>query len=715
MAAASSGLALRGRVGQGHGADFPALSNVRFVDFEEELLVTDSNTIGACASDESRTLGGVGDPQARYPSMRALLRDLHRRRGRGRRWVSIGAVGGLVALGAWGWSDTLLGTEAPTSPCVGLHDALADVYDREAVQATLQAGWNSTGDPDRLLTRLDAFAQTWTARATAFCREVEQRGEVDPSADPLEVPAMRCFRDARAQLDAVVNVIGPSRDDVRAFAAADALPALDRCRYGAHETTLELPDDRSAAQTLARARLLASMHEHAEAVALLDDVEAHLDARTTPGLAAATTMLRAKMADERGDQTEALMLGRHALSLAERSGSPTLRADAWKALADAAFRSDALDDALFHTERLESIAASLGDPAWLRTDIARVRGTVAHLRGDHADAKALLDDAIAAAEEVYGADDRRTSGLRDTQSVVLRSMGRPAEALAVGRRALEGYEQHYGPQHPRTAKARVRLANSLAALGDSNEALEAYARAYAVLSVHPVASPDDAAAAGFSYAQALNNAQRLTEASEVALRSRSRAVASLGKDSPYVLAFDMVLAANALDAKDYPAAIAAYESLVERQRDDGGVNAHVTCINLATALHRSGLATRAGAQIEACDAMVGTFALPTPLHTASSQLTLAEIEEVRGGTRSARERYTEAARIFDEHAPSTPDRGRAHLGVARLGVTAEERRDSELHVEIARGLAKTHPDAKALHDELARWEKTSASAATKPR
>lgn len=608
------------------------------------------------------------DPTLRHASMPALIRDLERRRDRRGRWISVGAVGSLIALGAWGWSDSLFATDPPPSPCASLDDAIAEVYDREALRAELAPRWGAPAIHQKLLARLDRFADDWTMGARAVCRTAVDEGRVNDSTPPLDAPdgALRCFRDARAQLKAIVGAVAPSDDDMRAFVAVDALPALDRCRHANPGATIETADGKTAALLLSRVGTLTMLNEHDEASRLLTEVEAMVDADTSPGLAANIGTFRAKIFDKQGDQSQALVEAARALRLAERSGSATLRADAWKTLADASFRDRQLDQAIFYVDRIDSIASSMGQPAWLRAPVARIRAAVAHLRGEHEQAREQAELAIAASSEAYGPDDRRTSTQRELLIVVLGALGRPDEALATGREVLAAFERHYGDGHPRTAKTKTRLGTLMLELGDLEGALEAFAQSYEELSVHPSIDPSDVVTAGFSYAQALNNAARFDESNAVARRTYARAVKDLGEAHPSLSALDMVLAANALDSKDYEAAIDAYRALIERKGGKGNVNTHVACINLADALRHAKRVEEAREQIQVCDAMVGTFAIPTPLHTANSQFALAEISEALGDLDDAHARFTEAAEVYKEHAPQHPDAAKAQAASARL-------------------------------------------------
>jgi tetratricopeptide (TPR) repeat protein len=169
------------------------------------------------------------------------------------------------------------------------------------------------------------------------------------------------------------------------------------------------------------------------------------------------------------------------LSAADRGGSVA----EWMAIADRlgahlrhmALYAEAralLERAVARAERIDP-----PDPARLADTLASL-GSVLKDMGQAAEARPLLQRALALDEGAHGAD--HASVARDLLALagVLRDLGQTAEARSLLTRALEIDERESGPEHPSTAKTLSMLATVLKDLGQPHEARAHLERALAI-------------------------------------------------------------------------------------------------------------------------------------------------------------------------------------------------------------------------------------------
>jgi hypothetical protein len=85
--------------------------------------------------------------------------------------------------------------------------------------------------------------------------------------------------------------------------------------------------------------------------------------------------------------------------------------------------------------------------------ISRLSLGIAYGRASRAaDAVAVLKQASARCERVFGPDNRLTLGARGTLAAAYAAAGRPRKAAALHRKVLAGFERTLGPDHPTTRK-----------------------------------------------------------------------------------------------------------------------------------------------------------------------------------------------------------------------------------------------------------------------
>lgn len=219
------------------------------------------------------------DPDARYPSMEALLHDLERDpRAARRRWIATAIAMTIVAGGTIGWTARPVATPV----CHGADRKLAGLWD-PARKLQVRAAFAATGAPyaddawRAVAQRLDRYAASWVAASTEACEDTRVRGTQSEALLDLRI---ECLRHRLADLQAQVEVFSAANTDVvsRAVHAAAGLPDLASCSDGPSlRATVPPPADLVVQVKLdelrariGRARALGSAGKIREGLALLD-------------------------------------------------------------------------------------------------------------------------------------------------------------------------------------------------------------------------------------------------------------------------------------------------------------------------------------------------------------------------------------------------------------------------------------------------------------
>ena len=174
-------------------------------------------------------------PQARWPSMDALIAALEHDPARARRRLVWGAVA-LAGLAGLGLGVARL-ARRPVALCQAGGSRVAAAWEdsaggprhqlvRDALLATGLAYASQTWD--RVSTLLDSYTERWLAMYRDSCEATHIRGE--QSAEVLDLRTS-CLDERLTRLRALVDVLGAAdRDTVaNAIDAVNGLPALDRC------------------------------------------------------------------------------------------------------------------------------------------------------------------------------------------------------------------------------------------------------------------------------------------------------------------------------------------------------------------------------------------------------------------------------------------------------------------------------------------------------
>jgi len=423
------------------------------------------------------------DPQARHPSMRALLRDLARDPALVRRRVVIALTGAALTIGG---GLAIAELRAPER-CVAADDEAAALWGgsrREAVLAGIQRAGVATADETWALLRprLDTYAAGLVAGGRAAC-ETHRRGL---HSDQLYDRRVACLDRQRASFTRLTDLLGAGDHDaaLHAMTAVTSLPSPSTCGdLEALSVELPPPDDPQVAERvaalrreLARAHTEESAGKYAEAEARAVAVQREAEAMGYPPLQAEAALRRGSTALQRGSP-EALAW----LDMALWTG---LRVDHRSVAAEAAatriFARLELGDRTADVSEALALARPLvdrtGASEWRIRWLFANNAAIAHeRRGQLTPALQAYREALALVPD-DGASFERAATLQNMAPLQVR-LGAGAAARHAARAAVADLRALFGPTHPQTASAEAVSATVLRALGHLAEAAELLAGA----------------------------------------------------------------------------------------------------------------------------------------------------------------------------------------------------------------------------------------------
>ncbi len=544
-------------------------------------------------------------PEARYPSMDALLTDLRHTLGPPRiRWLMAGGViVGLGALTAARWSNS--------AQCADAGAALHEVWNPQRAQR-LAGTHAATGIPwTRVGPWIDDYARRWGEARSGLC---ETRAEA--SAEFTD-RARACLDAGRRDLDAVLETLesgtsdalhrAPRRlsslvqpadcrdpefvlatvappSDVSVRARVEALrieigrlrevrrggvaagPGLLRLREVATEAAaLDYPP-LTAEVVLAQGLLHMANDEPQDAETKLQDAYFSARAARHHRVSAFAALKLARLVGFAMSRVDAgLLWGRHAVTEAEQDGVPE------SLLASAEHNLGIMEDTAGHWDQ----ARALYDRALARLDPdddahavrrAEILISIAALQGGRGEVDQAIETAeraLSLLEWVHGPDHESMVPAIGNIGYALSGAGRYQEAYRWHRRAFDLTEAQHGPDSHRLAVPLLNAAVAAHGSGDYPLARRHYQQTERL--VVAAFGPDHADIALVSGNLALI-AEAEGDHAEAALRRR-RALEilnkTLGEDAPATLRARNALASSQLLAGKLDEACATYDAVAE--------------------------------------------------------------------------------------------------------------------------------------------------------
>ncbi|MDY7230395.1 serine/threonine-protein kinase [Hyalangium rubrum] len=437
--------------------------------------------------------GLAAAPEARFPSMVALLAALERTQtSQRRRRFQVGASLGVVALIAAGLG-LVSWRYRSQNVCAGARERLEGTWD-EARKSEVRAAFHATGSRHaeaawsgaELL--MDRYANNWVQMRTDACEATHVRGE--QSGELLDL-RMECLGRRRAALSGLARVLSAADTGVveRAVSAAGQLPPIEECASKEALTApLRPPPDEATRTRLravraqlveAKALLAAGRHEPSRALAQ-EAIEtskalAYKPVEAEAFLALAHTYVRS----EEGALAEKALHG--ALMAAEASAHRTVAAQTSLLLAHVhgqMLRRN--EQGRLWADLGGAMLERLGQVPALSAERLFIMGNLLLDEGRASEAAPFFEEALVLQERAHGSEHPQVARTLSRLASTMATLDRSAEALTYAQRALAINERLLGPEHPDCSASLHSIAFVLAISGRPDEALPHMKRALAI-------------------------------------------------------------------------------------------------------------------------------------------------------------------------------------------------------------------------------------------
>jgi len=424
------------------------------------------------------------EPEARFPSIRALLDELAagRRAGRPRWAVAAAAAAAALAIGA-----TLAHRAATTRSAMAACEAaesLAGIWDAER-QREIEGALRATGMPfaaatwQRVYEALAAWADAYQVERHATCA-ASWIADSQPATQLLA--RLDCLSERRRELRAVTQQLARSDATTASFAvSATRLPLPATCATA----TLDAPpvDPVRAAQRAAsrdsdaRIRALVRTGHAREAQqvarAALKDAEQLAD----EALRADALWQLGWTELEAGELDAAEPHLLEAIAVAERAGDARTRAEAWIRMLRLEHLRGRYDRLAVYRAQAEAAVEAAGGAPEQRSMMLQYVGTMYAARGELAAAVEVLHRALVV-DPGMPAWERGT--VIESEAVAQLIAGHTREAITLLGRSGALIEQGLGPSHPRVGFSHENLAVAWFDLLDPERAHDEITKALAV-------------------------------------------------------------------------------------------------------------------------------------------------------------------------------------------------------------------------------------------
>lgn len=432
------------------------------------------------------------DPNARFDSMRALLRALEHGGTRARRRRIAASVVALVVLAAMGVGVTRVQRLRQLASCEREGANIADIWNEEA-RATTRAGLLATETPlaettvAKVLPLLDRKAEELGRAGYQLC----VAGEVDATWSSDALARGRWCLDERAlQLHAVIDEFSRAEPltVTRAVGSVIWLAPSETCLES--ERLMRLPEPprepgqeiEDVRSQLARVRALNGAGKHEDAMVVVEAALARSRALGWPPLVAAVDLAVGSTLERRGKPDEAERAYERAYFEAADAGALEVLAESSVSLVYlVGARLRRHDDAKRWAQHARLALRALGDESGLREgDLLTSIGITEERAGEYEAAERHQRDALSLRETELGPDHLSVAWSLNNLAVVLLALGRYEEAEAAILRSVAIKQETLGDEHPDVAAGLGNLGDVLLATGRLEEAKQAMERVVAM-------------------------------------------------------------------------------------------------------------------------------------------------------------------------------------------------------------------------------------------
>ncbi|MDY7230958.1 serine/threonine-protein kinase [Hyalangium rubrum] len=418
-------------------------------------------------------------PEARFPSMDALLEALSQEQRRVQRRGAWAAMGTL-ALAAAGGGMYLF---HQSRLCAGAEPLVASVWGPET-RRQVEAAFTATGQPFAAETALkvgrilDGYAGDWARVHTEACEATRVRGE---QTEELLSMRMVCLERRRKDLGALTGVLSEADAQVveRAVEAVSALPSLQPCQdIASLAEQPPLPADPAVrasieklGERIAQVKALQDAGRYKAGVELARQLEPEVVATAYLPLQAELRFHLGWLLQQEGEVEEGIRQLERAFDTAESGRSDRTRLEVLTKLIYT-FASNGHPE---EAERWGRVAVAIlnrmgGEPP-LALDLNGNLGYVALLRGHYQDAWDSFERARALAETTLGPEDPKRAKVSHGLGLAALRLGQYPKAIELLGASLRQTEAAKGPQHPEVATRHTMLATAYRESGDLENAL----------------------------------------------------------------------------------------------------------------------------------------------------------------------------------------------------------------------------------------------------
>jgi tetratricopeptide (TPR) repeat protein/predicted Ser/Thr protein kinase len=435
------------------------------------------------------------DPEKRYPSMNALLVDLHRDVSR-RRWrIAMAAV--AVALVGTAALVPVYIARSRSQLCQGGEEQLATVWNG-AIARTMRDGFLATSRAhaaethERVSNLLDDYGKRWVTAHTDACEATHKRGE---QSEKLLDLRMACLANKLHRMETLVHALTAEPDATAvddAMRAALALPSLDSCADVA-ALTRAYPLPSGAAERRAIKKVEAfldqietqlDMGRGIQLLATAEDARQRADATGYPPVQTRAYLVLAQVQELNDRYKDAEASFQAAARVAAKAHDDESIARAWIDLVNiVGYRQSRIEDAVSIIPFAETAIARADDEALLHARLAKSLGWLYTTSGDYRKAQVYHERALEILQKRYGANSLEATSSRLALSVnyglasVLAKQASYDQALSHYERIQDIVETHFGPEHVYMVSVLGTIAETHSNRGELEAASVEYRRA----------------------------------------------------------------------------------------------------------------------------------------------------------------------------------------------------------------------------------------------
>jgi len=434
------------------------------------------------------------EPERRWPSMDALLNELHELVApRARRRVALGLMAGLAVLGGGLGLGQYMGVR---DRCTGARAQLEGVWNdgrKQAVKAAILGTElvYAPGTWERVEPRLDDYAEAWTDKHTEVCEATRVTEEQTEETMALR---MRCLRAHRTALDAAVEVLVGADAQVveQAVGLVAGLPTLDRCDdvelLERQRQRVPPPEDPQVAEEVERLReRLAAIEaeqdagKYAQALGQVEPVMQQAEMLGYPPLVAEVKLRRGSLleADGKYDEAEQELEAAYALALVNEHDDVVLHSAQELISAVGVSRARHAEGIVWGRTALP--LAERGGKDVELANVLHGLGIVFGHQGDYERAELHLQRALQIWEKTLGRDHPDVAISLTNLGIVFANQGDYERAKLHHQRALQIREKVLGPDHPDMAGSWGNLGNVFYSQGDYEQAKLHHQRALQIM------------------------------------------------------------------------------------------------------------------------------------------------------------------------------------------------------------------------------------------